>query len=202
MRTVVLGIGNVLMCDDGVGVHAVEALERRFDLPDMVEIVDGGTTGMELLPALEGAENLIVIDAVRVGRPPASVVRLADDAVPAFFKTKLSPHQVGLSDVLAALRFEGRAPAKVVLIGVQPERIEMAMELSPAVAARLQDVVQLIAQELADLGVAVTQRPLEQDDMKCSVNRPSCSEERSDDPEGAGEAPPPRHDDLGHHAQA
>jgi hydrogenase maturation protease len=152
MRVVVLGIGNVLMSDEGIGVHAVEALQQRYVLADDVEVVDGGTTGMELLPDLQGADELIVVDAVRVGRLPASVVRLQGDEVPAFFKTKLSPHQVGLSDVLAALRFSGKAPDHVVLIGVEPKSLELAMELSPEVAACMDQVLALVTDELAALG--------------------------------------------------
>jgi hydrogenase maturation protease len=153
MRVVVLGIGNVLMSDEGIGVHAVDALQERFVLPDNVEVVDGGTTGMELLPDIEGAQHLIVVDAVRVGVPPATVVRMEGDEVPAFFKTKISPHQVGLCDVLAALRFSGGAPDHVVLIGVQPVSLEMAMELSPQVAAVMDQVLDLVIAELAAIGV-------------------------------------------------
>ncbi|HIJ38531.1 MAG TPA: HyaD/HybD family hydrogenase maturation endopeptidase [Rhodospirillaceae bacterium] len=152
MRVVVLGIGNVLMTDEGVGVHAIEALQNRYRLSDEVEVVDGGTTGMELLPMLHGVDHLIVVDAVRVGKPPASIVRLVDDDVPAFFKTKLSPHQVGLSDVLAALRFGGGAPQSVVLIGVQPVSLDLAMALSPEVAARMDEVLALVVSELVALG--------------------------------------------------
>ncbi|PKU23111.1 HyaD/HybD family hydrogenase maturation endopeptidase [Telmatospirillum siberiense] len=152
MRVVILGIGNILMSDEGIGVHAVEALQQRFLLPDNVEVVDGGTTGMELLPDLQGAHDLIVIDAVRVGAAPGSVVRLEGEEVPAFFKTKLSPHQVGLCDVLAALRFSGGAPERVVLIGVQPVSLEMAMELSPDVAAKMDRVLELVTEELAAIG--------------------------------------------------
>jgi len=153
MRVVVLGIGNTLLSDEGVGVHAIEALQNRYALSDAVEVVDGGTTGMELLPELANADHLIVVDAVRVGQPPASVVRLTDEQVPAFFKTKLSPHQIGLSDVLAALTFSGEAPGRIVLIGVQPVSLDLALELSPAVAARLDEVVGLITAELAALGL-------------------------------------------------
>lgn len=152
MRVVILGIGNILMSDEGIGVHAVEALQQRFLLPDNVDVVDGGTTGMELLPDLQGAQHLIVVDAVRVGVAPGTVVRLEGDEVPAFFKTKLSPHQVGLSDVLAALRFSGGEPERVVLIGVQPVSLDMAMELSPEVAAKMDRVLELVTAELATIG--------------------------------------------------
>lgn len=152
IRVVVLGIGNVLMQDEGVGVHAVKALVQHYDLAENVEVVDGGTTGMELLPLLEGVDHLIVVDAIRVGQPPASVVRLEGAQVPAFFKTKLSPHQIGLSDVLAALAFKGSAPGHVVLIGVEPLQLSLGLELSPEVQARLGEVVNLVVAELATSG--------------------------------------------------
>lgn len=152
IRIVVLGIGNVLMQDEGVGVHAAKALLQHYDLAENVEVVDGGTTGMELLPLLEGVDHLIVVDAIRVGQPPASVVRLEGDQVPAFFKTKLSPHQIGLSDVLAALAFKGSAPGHVVLIGVEPVQLSLGLELSPEVKAHLDEVVNLVVAELATSG--------------------------------------------------
>jgi hydrogenase maturation protease len=153
MRVVLLGIGNVLMSDEGVGVHAIEALQAGLRLPDAVTVVDGGTTGMELLPDLEDADHLIVIDAVRAGQPPAGIVRLAGEAVPAFFKTKLSPHQIGLSDILAALKFSGRAPDSVVLIGIEPVSLDLGTALSAEVTARLPDVIAMVAEELTALGL-------------------------------------------------
>jgi hydrogenase maturation protease len=151
-RAVVLGIGNVLLSDEGIGVHAVTALIEQYDLGKDVDVVDGGTTGMELLPDLEGADELVVIDAIRAGQPPASVIRLEGDEVPSFFKTKLSPHQVGLSDILAALAFKGFAPGHIVLIGVQPVTLALGMNLSPEVSARLGDVLSLVAGELKACG--------------------------------------------------
>jgi hydrogenase maturation protease len=151
-RAVVLGIGNVLLSDEGIGVHAVTALVEQYDLGKDVDVVDGGTTGMELLPDLEGADELVVIDAIRAGQPPASVIRLEGDEVPSFFKTKLSPHQVGLSDILAALAFKGFAPGHIVLIGVQPVTLALGMNLSPEVNARLGDVLSLVAGELKACG--------------------------------------------------
>lgn len=158
MRVVVLGIGNILMQDEGVGVHAAERLRERFDLPPDVELVDGGTAGMELLPELDGTDHLIVMDAVRAGREPGSIVRLAGDDVPAFFKTKLSPHQISLSDILAALAFKGAALKSVVVIGVQPISFDLDMALSPAIAARLDEVVDMAVAELAALGLPARPR--------------------------------------------
>lgn len=155
MRIVVLGIGNILMTDEGIGPHAVTALERRYALPPEVEVIDGGTAGMELIRHLAGADHLIVVDSVRVHQPPATVVRMTGDAVPAFFRTKLSPHQVGLSDLLATLVVLGESPGSVTLIGVQPVSFDMSMELSPEVAAKLDTVVGMVVDELRALGVAL-----------------------------------------------
>ena len=104
MRIVVLGVGNILLSDEGVGVRTVQKLEEDYLIPDGVEVIDGGTTGMEMLDDLGHADHLIIVDAMRSGKPPATITRLAGAEVPVFFRTKLSPHQVGLSDVLATLR--------------------------------------------------------------------------------------------------
>lgn len=155
MRIVVLGIGNILMTDEGIGPHAVAALQKRYALPDEVEVIDGGTAGMELIRYVSNADHLIVVDAVRVHQPPASVVRMTGDDVPAFFRTRLSPHQVGLSDLLATLMILGESPGTVTLIGVQPDSFDMSLDLSPLVAAKLDTVVEMVADELRGLGVVV-----------------------------------------------
>lgn len=156
---VVLGVGNVLMSDEGVGVHAVAELERRWTFPDDVRLVDGGTSSQELLGELEDLDHLIVIDAVSAGREPAALVRLEGDAVPSAFTTKLSPHQVGISDLLATLKLLGRAPKRVVLFGVEPARLTLDLSLSPEVAARVPDVCNEVVGELGRLGSAPRLRP-------------------------------------------
>jgi hydrogenase maturation protease len=110
MNVLVLGIGNVLMMDDSVGVRAIEELQRRYHFPDGVELLDGGTSGIELLSHIEGRDNLIIIDALKSGHSPGTVVRVEGEDVPARFMTRISPHQLGLSDVLAAatIAFWGR----------------------------------------------------------------------------------------------
>ena len=150
MRIVILGIGNILLTDEGVGVRVVEALAARGDLPPGVELIDGGTCGMEMLEQLENLDALIVVDCVRCGRPPATPVLLKGDDVPVFFRTKLSPHQVSLSDVLASLEFTGRAPRKTVIVGMQPVSMGLGLDLSPEVAARLPELVDLTLAEIAE----------------------------------------------------
>ncbi len=155
MRIVVLGVGNILLSDEGIGVRAVEKLQRDYDLPPEVVVIDGGTTGMEMLEDLSNADHLIIVDAVRGGKAPASIVRLADEQVPVFFKTKLSPHQIGLSDVLATLEFIGEAPGGVTVIGVEPVSLETGMALSPQVEARPPELMELLVTELREQGVVV-----------------------------------------------
>ena len=150
MRIVILGIGNILLTDEGVGVRVVEALAARGGLPPGVELIDGGTCGMEMLEQLENLDGLIVVDCVRCGRPPATPVLLKGDDVPVFFRTKLSPHQVSLSDVLASLEFTGRAPRKTVIVGMQPVSMGLGLDLSPEVAARLPELVDLTLAEIAE----------------------------------------------------
>lgn len=158
MRVIVLGLGNLLLRDEGVGVRVVEALAARYALPAEVVVVDGGTVGMDLLDTLAGCDHLLICDAVQTGAPPASVVKLADAEVPALFHTRLSPHQLGLAEVLATLILMEEAPATITLIGVVPADLELGAELSPAVAAVVGQAVDLLVAELGRLGFPVNPR--------------------------------------------
>lgn len=155
----VLGLGNILLSDEGVGVRAVEALVEQGPLPRGVEVLDGGTSGMDLLDQIAGRAHLIVVDAVKTGRPPATVVRLAGKDVPAFFRARVSPHQMGLSDVLATLWLMDAAPAHVTVIGVEPVCLDLSLELSPPVAARLPQVLALVREEIAARTGVAADRP-------------------------------------------
>lgn len=158
LRTVVLGIGNIILSDEGVGVRAAEALQAAFELPADVEVIDGGTAGMELLGPLAGIDLLLVLDAIKAGREPGTVVTLVGAEVPVLFRSKLSPHQIGISDVLAGLEFSGEAPRDLVLIGCEPDSLELGLELTPAVAAQVPEMVRLAVAELARRGVLLTGR--------------------------------------------
>lgn len=158
MAVVVLGIGNILLTDEGVGVRAIEALEQDYVLPAGVNVIDGGTCAMEMLEQLENLDALIVVDCVRHGQPQGTPVLLKGEDVPVFFKTKLSPHQVGLCDVLASLRFTERAPKHTAIIGIQPESLALGMDLTPTVAARLPELLAMTVAELRSLGFDVRRR--------------------------------------------
>ena len=151
-----LGLGNVLLSDEGVGVHAIAAFRRRYGAPDDVEVLDGGTAGMDLLDAIAGRDTIIVVDAVqRRGAPPGTLLVFHGDDVRAAFGTRLSPHQLGLVDVLAAAALLGEAPASVTVLGVVPAGLDLWLELSATVAARLDGLVALIADEITRHGVTL-----------------------------------------------
>lgn len=152
-RAIVLGIGNILLSDEGVGVRAVEALRRRFEFPADVEVIDGGTSTMELLDDLSQARLLIVVDAVKAGQPPASIAHMSGNDLPVFFRGKLSPHQTGLSDLLASLELLGEAPRETIIVGVEPAAWSLGMALSDQVKAILPQVLDMVVADLRNHGI-------------------------------------------------
>jgi hydrogenase maturation protease len=158
MKAVVLGIGNTILSDEGVGVRAAEALLERYDLPADVEVIDGGTAGMELLEPLSNLNLLVVLDAVKRGQPAGSIIKLTGPEVPVFFRSKLSPHQISICDVLASLEFIGDKPKDMVLIGVEPDSLELGLELTPGVAACVPEMVDIAVAELAARGVELKEK--------------------------------------------
>ena len=147
-KTLVLGIGNLLLTDDGVGIRAIQLLEERYALPEEVQVVDGGTCGLDLLQFLEGVDHLVIIDAARLGKTPGSIARMEDDQVPAYLALKTSPHEIGLPELLFTARLTDIYPPKVVVLGMQPESIETSLGLTPAVAAHLEELVEMAAVEV------------------------------------------------------
>jgi hydrogenase maturation protease len=152
VANLVVGIGNLVMGDDGVGVRVVQQLTESRTLPTGVRLLDGGTLGLDLLHHLEGVERLLFVDAVDWGAAPGSIIRMEGDEIPELFATRLSPHQVGLQDLLAVAELQGLAFEEMVLWGVQPASIELGLELSPAVADRLSELVARVEEEVAAWG--------------------------------------------------
>lgn len=157
----ILGLGNLLLRDEGVGVHTVNALTQRYHLPDGVRVVDGGTAGMDLLDLLAGCERLIVCDAVRSDEPPGSAFRIGGDDVAALFAARISPHQIGLCDVLANLELLGERPAQITLVGIVPGELGLGTELSAAGRRGMERGIDLILTELGNTAPGATaERPL------------------------------------------
>jgi len=151
----VLGLGNLLLSDEGIGVHVVQHLSQRYDVPEQVQILDGGTLGLGLLPYLQGVTHLLVVDAVDAGQPPGTVVRLEGEEIPSALAHKMSMHQVGLQELLALSQLSGHTPAHIVLIGVQPASLEPGLEPSPLIAAHLSALADRVAGELRAWGFAL-----------------------------------------------
>lgn len=152
MDILVLGIGNVLLTDEGIGVRALKELERKFSFPANVELLDGGTAGIELLRHIRNRDYLIILDAMKCGQKPGTVVRVEGDDVPAAFRTRISPHQLGLSDLLAAAMLTDELPKNLVLFGVEPESIDIGLELTETVEANLEKLLDAVTDELRATG--------------------------------------------------
>jgi len=154
----IIGMGNVLMQDEGIGVRAVEELESHFVIPEGITIMDGGTTGMELFEPIRNCQHLIVADAVNTGDPYGTIVRIANEQIPSFFQTKISNHQLGLSDLLALLQLKSEVPENVVIIGMVPHSRENKLGLSAESAAALGTMVEQLISELHSLGIDLKPR--------------------------------------------
>jgi hydrogenase maturation protease len=153
LSVLVLGIGNILLSDEGVGVKAVEELQSRYDCSDAVEIVDGGTVGFELLPYFENRSHILIIDAVKTGNKPGTIVRIDDP--PAFFQKKVSPHQIGLADVMGIAVITDNMPQHIALFGIEPKELSTGLELSPEVAGNVSQLVDMVVDELKAIGIKV-----------------------------------------------
>ena len=156
LQVVVLGLGNILLSDEGAGIKAIEELRRRYDVSDSVDIIDGGTMGLELLPYFEGRSHVLIIDAVKTGKPPGTIVRIDDP--PAYFSSKTSPHQIGLSDVMGTAALMGHLPEHIVLFGIEPKRLSTNLHLSRDVARHIHRLVDMVVEELKAIGVEVHEK--------------------------------------------
>jgi hydrogenase maturation protease len=154
----VLGIGNLLLGDDGIGCHAIERLNAEYLFAAGVEVIDLGTPGLHLIESLAGTQAVIVIDAISSSLPPGSVRTFREKDMAASGGMRNSPHQPALSESLATVRLLDAAPAEFLLIGVVPECLETGIGLSPSVEAALPEVLETVAAELERLGLAPRSR--------------------------------------------
>jgi hydrogenase maturation protease len=145
-----IGLGNILMQVEGVGVHAVRALQEGYEVPAGLEIVDGGTFALDLLPYIEGRERVLFVDAVNFGEEPGFIQVLENQEIPALFGTKGSLHHLGLMDVLAAAQLLDVAPQEICLIGIQPQAIEVGLELTGVIQGKMELLLAKIMVKLQD----------------------------------------------------
>lgn len=152
-------MGNILLEDEGLGIHALKLLEQHYAAPAEVEFLDGGTSGMALIDLLSGRKQLLVLDAVQTGDPPGTLVKMDDQDVPVYFGLRVTPHQLGLSDVLASLQLTDEQPGKVTVLGLVPYSLEMSLDLSERISERLGHLVEAAVDELASMGYPLQAKP-------------------------------------------
>lgn len=157
-EVVVLGLGNRLRRDEGLGVCALERLYQRYILPQGVQLVDGGVLGFELLAYVEEAQRLLVLDAALSGGAPGELLRFEDERAPTYFGMDDSAHRMGLFDLLSIAERQGHRPASVVILGMQPASVELGWGLSSTVAQRLDALADAAARQLAAWGYATLAR--------------------------------------------
>ena len=147
----IMGLGNLLLGDEGFGIHCIQYLEEHYILPDNVEVVDGGTGGILLAPFIEQFDELYVIDVVDIEDAPGSVHCFSDaDVRSGDIQTRMSPHQIGMLDILDICRLRGKVPQQVHFITVVPDCLDTGMELTPLLADRMKDVLEVLFQKLGN----------------------------------------------------
>ena len=157
IRILVLGVGNILCRDEGVGVRIAERLQQE-PLPGNVEVMDGGTAGLDvLLSAIEEVDKLIVIDALRAGKEPGTIykahlkIKEKDRIMQVFSdggRSKISLHQVGLFEALGIAEKLGCAPGEIVIIGVEPGEVDYGLELTEQVRRKLPEIIEKVLEEI------------------------------------------------------
>lgn len=149
----VIGIGNLLYTDEGLGVHVLPELRKALGHYEQVEIIEGATDGIRLLEPVEDAEYLIVIDAVRAKKEPGTLIVLKGDEIPAYFAQKLSVHQLGFNEVLQAAKLRNRWPKEVVLFGIEPASLAFGIGLSEEVQKTVPALVDAVVEQIDRWGV-------------------------------------------------
>ncbi|MCS7163790.1 MAG: HyaD/HybD family hydrogenase maturation endopeptidase [Thermodesulfovibrio sp.] len=153
MEIGVIGVGNILMQDEGVGPKVVEILKSSYKFEPEIEIIDGGTLGLDLLPYIEKYKKVIIVDVVDFGKEPGFIKVLKGEEIPPYLKTKLSVHHVGIQDLLEVARLLGIMPKELVLVGIQPQSIDLGLDLTPILVDKLKELINEILLILKKWGV-------------------------------------------------
>jgi hydrogenase maturation protease len=157
----ILGLGNILMTDEGVGVHTVNEFEKRYEVPDYVEIVDGGAAGLDLIPFIEGRQKVLMVDAVNFDQKPGYIDTLENDAIPVRLTQKASMHHLGLMDVLCIVRMSGNMPKDMCIIGIQPKSLELGLDMTPEIWDKKEMLIERIVSKLKDWNIPCVLRSLQ-----------------------------------------
>ena len=147
-KITILGIGNTLFSDEGVGIHLLPILEEALKDDENIEIIEGLTDGMRLLGPVEDAENLIIIDAINAGKEGGTIISLEGEEIPAYFGIKMSIHQLGFQEVLLAAKMRERYPKKIMMFGMQPTSLELGVELTETNREQLDDLTKAVINQV------------------------------------------------------
>jgi hydrogenase maturation protease len=146
-KILILGIGNILLKDEGIGVHVAQTMEG-MSLPHDVEVMDGGTMGIDLLYYIEGREKVVVIDAIRAGDKPGTIYRFTDKNLAQKKDLLRTAHGIDITDAINTARLLGTKPDKIIFIGVEPEDISEGLELTPTIQQRIPKIIELVIKEI------------------------------------------------------
>ena len=146
-RIIVIGVGNLLQKDEGIGIHAVKALQE-MQLPDNVTIIDGGTSP-DILACTRGGDKLIIVDAARAGGEPGTIYRFQPDDLIAESGAALSVHELGVPQNLRLMLLSGNEPSEVVIIGIEPKEIEWGIELSTELETKIPEIISVVLKEIS-----------------------------------------------------
>ncbi len=150
----ILGVGNILLKDEGLGVRAVEFFKRRYRIPSCVKVLDGGTAGLRLLPLFKEYDHVIIIDAVAAGNEPGALYRIPAEKLKKSPPLMATAHEIDIKDLLSLASLEGPG-AKVVIIGMTPEDVSPGLELSPVIAKRIPLLADMVKKELESFGLVL-----------------------------------------------
>lgn len=150
MSIAIIGLGNILLRDEGIGVHVINTIKQRYTFSPYVEIIDGGTMGLDLLPILQGRDKILIVDAVDFGMEPGHIGIIENDAIPSTLNSKLSVHHIGLSDVLFASKLMGISPSEIYLIGIQPKSIDVGLDMTEEIKGSLEVLINMVLEKLTE----------------------------------------------------
>jgi hydrogenase maturation protease len=140
-RKVIMGLGNTLNCDEGLGVHLLKQLDAQLSNLVEVELLDGGVLGLNLLPIVEDCSHLLVLDAIDAGKTPGTVIELTRDQIPLYAGVKLSQHQITFQEVLGLANIRSMLPENLHMIGIQPADLSIGVEMSRVVLDAFPDAL-------------------------------------------------------------
>lgn len=152
---VVLGVGNILLTDEGLGVHVVEDLKANYTFIPQISLIDGGTMGMELLTYMRGMKKILLIDAVNGGEAPGTIYEFPHRELEQYFTDHISVHEVGMQDILRIRAIQENPLEDAIVIGVEPESLDVGFEPSAPVQKALPEVKDRVLRVLRKWGVQI-----------------------------------------------